>query len=296
MPEPVIAPSDITKVVMLGVGTPTPDPNRSGPSVAVVVNDEPYLFDAGTGVVRQAQAATPRYGGSIAGLTASKLRRVFLTHLHTDHTIGLPDLLFTPWSQGAHLPLHVHGPEGTAALGSHIQEAWRPDRQVRLSGLEPVSDQGWQLDVAEFAGAGRVYADANIAVDAVSVHHGSWPQAYGFVVETPDRVIVISGDNSRPELLLDAATGADLVIHEAYGVEHFGSTYEERGDLDLWTTYHKLFHSSTEQLAAMVEQARPGLLVLYHEMLWTGDRDANAKEIRARYDGPVVSARDLDVY
>ena len=85
---------------MLGTGTPNADPERSGPAVAIVVNDTPYLVDFGPGVVRRATAATPEYGGEIEGLAAKNLKVAFLTHLHSDHSAGLADLILTPWTLG----------------------------------------------------------------------------------------------------------------------------------------------------------------------------------------------------
>ena len=87
--------SETTQIVMLGTGTPNPFPDRSGPSIAIVVNDEPYLIDFGPGVVRQASAMSPEYGGTVKGLAVEKIKHAFLTHLHSDHTVGLPDLILT---------------------------------------------------------------------------------------------------------------------------------------------------------------------------------------------------------
>src|SRR5438045_1453486 len=95
-----------TKVVMLGSGTPNADPDRSGPAVAIVVNGESYLVDAGPGVVRR--AALAQRVDSIPALAPAKLRRVFLTHLHSDHTTGLPDLILTPWVLERTVPLDVY--------------------------------------------------------------------------------------------------------------------------------------------------------------------------------------------
>ena len=92
-----LAASNTTQVVMLGTGTPNADPERSGPAVAIVVNDTPYLVDFGPGVVRRAAAMSPSYGGSIEGLEVDRLRHAFLTHLHSDHSAGLADLILTPW-------------------------------------------------------------------------------------------------------------------------------------------------------------------------------------------------------
>ena len=102
-----------TKVVLLGTGTPVPDPDRSGPATAVVVDDVAYIVDLGPGVVRRARAAAMARG--LKALEPTNLRIAFLTHLHSDHTIGFPDLIFTPWTMGRRVPLEVYGPKGLKA-------------------------------------------------------------------------------------------------------------------------------------------------------------------------------------
>ena len=114
-----------TQLVILGTGTPVADPDRSGPAVAVVYNDRAYLFDAGPGVVRRASAASAKH--HIAALETPRLRNAFLTHLHSDHTLGLPDLIFSPWTLGRKEPLELFGPPGTKAMVDHIEAAWRED-------------------------------------------------------------------------------------------------------------------------------------------------------------------------
>src|SRR5512142_2751869 len=106
---------------MLGTGTPNPDPERSGPALAVVSGGRAYLVDAGPGVVRRAAAAERR---GITELRQQNLDIVFLTHLHSDHTLGLPDLLLSPWVLDRSAPLEVYGPPGTVAMVGHIEEAW----------------------------------------------------------------------------------------------------------------------------------------------------------------------------
>src|SRR5499426_3041683 len=115
-----------TRVIMLGTGTPRPDPNRCGPAPAIVVNDRPYLIDFGAGVVRRATAAFER-GVTALGFGGVNVRTVFLTHLHSDHTIGYPDLIFTPWLMGRKEPLEVFGPKGIGAMTENILKAWRVD-------------------------------------------------------------------------------------------------------------------------------------------------------------------------
>ena len=123
-----------TRVVMLGTGNPRPDPERSGPATAIVVNDTPYLVDFGPGVIRRASAAY-RNGVTALGYGGVIINTVFLTHLHSDHTAGYPDLIFTPWVMGRHEPLAVYGPKGIAAMTEHVLAAWQVDIVARTNGL-----------------------------------------------------------------------------------------------------------------------------------------------------------------
>ena len=118
----------VTRVVMLGTGTPNVDPDRSGPAVAIVVDSSTYIVDAGPGIVRRAAAAK---------IAMPSLRVAFLTHLHSDHTLGLPDLMFSPWVLGRTVPLDVYGPPGTTAMVDHLQAAYAEDIEIRLHGGEP---------------------------------------------------------------------------------------------------------------------------------------------------------------
>ena len=140
-----------TQVVFLGTGTPLPDPDRSGPATAVVVDGAAYLFDAGAGVVRRASLGVRK---GITALNAVNLKTAFLTHLHSDHTMGLPDLMLTPWTMGRTEPLELYGPVGTRAMTDGIQKAWALDIDRRLHDLQPSTPRGWQVNVHEIAGSG----------------------------------------------------------------------------------------------------------------------------------------------
>jgi ribonuclease BN (tRNA processing enzyme) len=196
------SPSEITKVVFLGTGTPNPDPRHSGNSVAVVVNQTPYIIDFGPGLVRSAAALSPRYGGKIPALSIENLKRAFLTHLHSDHTTGYPDLIFTP----------------------------------------------------------------------------------------PDRRIAISGDTRPCKNLVEKCKGVDILVHEVYSREKL----KER--TPFWQKYHPQFHTSTHELAEIAAQIKPGFLLLYHQLGWGASDEELVKEITDRYNGKVVSAKDLEVY
>src|SRR5688572_23817414 len=120
-----------TRVVLLGTGNPAADPDRSGPATVVVVNGTPYLVDFGPGVVRRAKAAALER--SIPALEPVNLRVAFVTHLHSDHTVGYPDLIFSPWVLGRRVPIDVYGPTGTKAMTSHILEAYSVDIETRTN-------------------------------------------------------------------------------------------------------------------------------------------------------------------
>jgi len=284
-----LAPSDITQVVMLGTGTPNPDPERSGPAVAIVVNDTPYLVDFGPGVVRRASAMSPSYGGPMPALEIKNLRYAFLTHLHSDHSAGLSDLILTPWVLERAQPLELYGPDGIEEMASHVLEAYRADIDYRVNGLEPANNEGWRVNTHTVE-EGVVFEDDNVKVEAFRVRHGTWEDAFGYRFTTPDRVIVISGDAAPDENLERYAKGADILIHEVYSVEGFG-----RRD-PFWQKYHSSNHSSAHELGEIAERARPGLLILYHILFWGATEETVLREVRERYSGDVVLANDLDVY
>jgi ribonuclease BN (tRNA processing enzyme) len=276
-----------TRVVILGTGTPNADPDRSGPAVAVVVDGEAWLVDAGPGLVRRA-AAAQRNG--VAALGADRLKRVFITHLHSDHTLGLPDLVYTPWVLERQAPLQVYGPPGIASMMTHISAAWAADVRNRIDGLEPANETGHRVETTEVK-PGIVYRDSLVTVRAFAVPHGDWDVAYGYRFETPDRTIVISGDTRASDAVVDACRGWDVLVHEVYSATRFNTRPPQ------WQRYHARAHTSTTELADLARRARPGLLVLYHQLYWgSTDSDLIAELRAAGFTGRVESGRDLGIY
>lgn len=269
-----------THVVLLGTGTPNPDTARFGPALAIVVDGEPYLVDAGAGVVRRAVAA---------GIPVTRLRRVFLTHLHSDHTIGMADLLLTPWVLERVEPLEVFGPAGTQELMDHLTEAYQADIRRRIDGLQPQNTTGWASRVSALR-PGVVYQDSLVTVTAIPVPHEDWPEAYGFRFETAERVIVVSGDTRWSDALIAACDGCDVLVHEVYADAGFARREPE------WQRYHAHAHTGAAELGRLATAARPGLLLLYHQLHWGTPDDSLVAEVRSTWSGRVVSGRDLGVY
>jgi ribonuclease BN (tRNA processing enzyme) len=284
----------VTQVVMLGTGTPGPDPERSGPATAVIVNGTPYLIDFGPGVVRRAAAAYSR--GIVAfGSGVANVSTVFLTHLHADHTAGYPDLILTPWIMGRSVPLEVYGPKGLRAMTKHLLLAWQVDISNRLNGLERARSAGVEVNVREIK-PGLVYRDENVAVTAFPVRHGELEPAFGFRFVTPDKVIVISGDTAPAKALEENCKDCDILIHEAYS-QH---TYDRVAPR--WQKYRREYHTSSRQLGELAARVNPRLLVLYHRsnpggrLALANPEGALLDEISRIYKGRVVTAHDLDVY
>jgi ribonuclease Z len=287
-------PKPKTQIVMLGTGTPRPDPERSGPATAIVANGTPYLVDFGPGVVRRVAAAY-RNGVTAFGPAATELRTIFLTHLHADHTAGYPDLILTPWILGRTQPIDVYGPPGLRDMTRHVLDAWKIDIDNRVNGIDRLRRAGCRVNVHEIA-PGVIYKDRNVRITAFPVRHGLLKNAFGFRIETADRIIVMSGDTAPTPSLAEHCGGCDVLIHEAYSQQ----TYERVSRK--WQRYRRHHHTSSKELAALAARVKPGLLVLYHRanaggaMTLPDPEVALLDEVRRLYDGRVVTAHDLDVF
>jgi ribonuclease BN (tRNA processing enzyme) len=295
-----------TKLVLLGTGTPVPDPDRSGPATAIVVGDSAYLVDFGPGLVRRAEAAVLERG--ITALEPSNLKVAFVTHLHSDHTAGYSDLILTGWTSGRSTPLEVYGPSGIQSMTEHILQAYRIDIETRTNpeGNQRAIAEGWKVNAHEIK-PGVIYKDANVTVTAFATKHAM--ESYGYRFDTPDRRIVISGDTNPTEETINACNGCDVLVHEAQTLELYAKMPER---LHSFVTK---YHTTTEQLAALATKAKPKLLVVYHTVSFPpgiappqflsssigagGFRPAPEvlqEEISSRYSGQFVIGRDLDVY
>ncbi len=274
--------ADSTVVVLLGTGTPYPDPHRQGPATAVVYGERVFLFDAGTGVERQLRAAKLPIGGVTA---------LFVTHLHSDHTLGYPDLILTSWVMRRAAPLEAYGPPGLQAMTDDVMAAWSEDIRIRTEGLEREVPGGQRVDVHEI-GPGVAYDSAGVRITAIPVLHGSWAHAYGYRIDTPDRSVVISGDTRPAPALEAAARGVDVLVHEVYPAGRVAP--EDRPGGSHWPEYLKQFHTSDVELGGIAARAQPKLLLLTH-VIWSG---ASPDEVvagirKGGYRGSVVVGEDL---
>lgn len=290
-----------THVVMLGSGTPDPDPNRSGPAVAVVVNEKAYLVDCGANIIRQC-AAMHRKG--IMALKPSNLTIGFISHLHSDHVIGLPDLMLTPWIVGRTEPLNIYGPYGTKDMVEHLTQAFAVDIDERINGHIKSDAAGGTTYAHEFS-EGVIYQDELVTVEALVVEHVGVNQSFAFKFTTPDKTIAISCDTNYSQAFVDFAKGCDILLHELYytdGLSHLPAK---------WKTYHASVHTSSVELGQVAKEVQPKLLVPYHPVYLMGKNGANSPnvaelmaqrdqemiaDIRQHYQGDIRFAADLAIY
>lgn len=277
--------SDSAVVIPLGTGTPVPNPERSGPATAVVVGRRVFVFDAGAGVMRRMAAA----GLPIDGVTAA-----FITHLHSDHTLGLPDLILTSWVMGRSVPMRLYGPSGLRRMTDHFLAAWAEDTVVRVQGLERGRPGGYRVDAREITG-GTVYDSAGVKVTAIRVPHGEWVNSFAYRLDAAGRSIVISGDTRPSEALTRLAADVDVLVHEVYPESRIAT--ENRPGGELWPRYLRDVHTSDVELGRLAAAAKPRLLLLSH-VLFMG---ANEQEVldgirRGGFAGRTVIAKDLGRY
>lgn len=303
-----------TTVVLLGTGMPRPSMTASGPATAVVVEGQGgggaggqgrsgshvFLVDAGSGVERQLSGANLPIDGVDA---------VFITHLHSDHTLGYPDLIFTSWVMGRKAPLQVYGPHGLQRMTDHLIEAYSEDIEVRTEGLAHQTADGWRVDVHEVAARGRgargqggrelggvvVYDSLGIRVTAFAVPHGMWKESYAYRFDTPDRSIVISGDTRYSEELAQFSKSVDVLVHEVYSAKHLKP--ENRPGGEDWPEYMHTSHTSDVEIGHLALKARPKLVVLTH-IIRMGATDEELLEgvRKGGFMGNVVVGKDLGKY
>src|SRR4051812_2413211 len=294
VPQEMPRSNSLTRLVMLGTGTPRPDPKCSGPATAIVVNDTPYLIDFGPGVIRRATAAYEK-GVTALGFGGVNIKTAFLTHLHSDHTVGYPDLILTPWVMGRHEPLTVYGPKGIKAMTEHVLKAWHVDIGVRTNSVDQRRSIGCRVNAHEIA-SGIIFEDKNVKVTAFPAQHEDMVDSFSFRFDTPDCIIVISGDTTPTQALIDHSSGCDILVHEAYSMDSFCKASPP------WQEYRRRAHTSSAQLAEIANTVRPGLLVIYHRSNAGGgsmnsdSKDRLVDEIRATYNGKVVAGHDLDIF
>jgi ribonuclease Z len=276
-------------VTLLGTGSPTPTPDRFGPCTLVQAGDQVLMFDAGRGAsIRMRQLR----------VQLAKIDALFITHYHSDHTSGIPDVWLTRWiafseSAKATTPFNVIGPAGAKELMFHLERAYAADIKIRAQDIPPKDPKGIATTVQEFDCDGVVYEKAGVKVIAFEVDHGPAAKpAYGYRIEFGGRAAVISGDTTYNENVVKYATGCDLLVHEVAAARP-----ELMGDVHFQRI---MSHHTIPSMAGKVfARARPKLAVYTHFILRSTPKvpapslDDVISQTRETYDGPVELGEDL---
>lgn len=275
-----------TKLVTLGTGTPTLVPNRYQASTALIVDDQPYLIDCGSGSLQRQSDARA------LGLTAfdfPKLTRLFVTHLHPDHTLGIPDFIIGNWVKGRKETLKIFGPKGVSKIVYGTLDMFADGiAEHRNSGANPLGDI--LLEVTEHE-EGLIYSDDLVSVEAFRVQHGGL-ETYGLKFITPDKTVVFSADTRALPIMVEKARDCDVLVH---------SVFCESGLVNLppsWPGYFSTMHTSGRSLGAIAKEAQPKLLLLSHQSMFGDSQEEDViREIReGGFEGDVVYANDMDVF
>jgi ribonuclease Z len=270
--------SDAMRVTLLGTGTPFPDAERFGSAILVELDGKRFLFDCGRGaVIRLTQV---RHGESVPGRTGvspKEIDGVFLTHLHSDHVVGIPDLWLSGWFLGRSKPLRIWGPPGTRSMAKHLLQAFAFDVHIRQVPPDPLPAKGVEIDAEEIA-QGKIYNDRLVRVSAFLVDHGTVKPAFGYRVDFAGHSVVISGDTKFCQNLVDFAKGADCLIHTAWSAGWKNPIPPSERSI-----------ASAEDAGRVFAIVKPKLGVVYHYKDEEGLWDA----VRKEYKGPLVIGRDL---
>lgn len=278
-----------TKLIILGSGTPNPDPQRYGSGYAIVVNESAYIVDFGPGIVRRISAMSPTWGGEFPSMELKKINIAFLTHIHSDHSGALADLILTPWIMGRDVPLKLYGPPGLDAMSKNITEAYIDDINYRLYGSQPANKLGYTTLVNEISEDGVIYKDENVKVIAFKNAHGDFKNSFGFLFITKDKKILLSGDTAVSENLKKYGKDLDILVHEVFSSETFVNKTKD------WQIYHQAHHTSSIDLGIIANELKPKKLVLSHILFWGASDESLLSDVKKNFNGKTIIAKDLMV-
>jgi ribonuclease Z len=278
---PVAAQGQQFRVTLLGTGCPPAVMSRFGPSTLVEAGEQKFVFDAGRGALQRLTELGVRW---------QDVEGVFLTHLHSDHVVGFPDLWLTGWliAPGRRRPLQVWGPQGTAAMMSHLQQAYAYDVGIREN--DGASPEGVALLVKEI-NEGVVYDKGGVKVTAFIVDHAPVKPAFGYRVDYAGRSIVLSGDTRVSENLIRHSKDVDVLVHEVFAP----ATLQRAGVPPGRAKNIIDYHTTPEQAGEVFARVKPKLAVYSHICMPTATEEDLLPATRKTYAGPLQIGEDLMV-
>jgi len=269
--------------VLLGTGCPQCDPARRGPSNLVRHGGRAFLVDCGSGVTqRLVEAGTP----------GAALDAVLLTHLHSDHVVDFYQLAISSWHQGRARPQRIFGPPGTRRFVEGTMALWEPERRQRIAHELRPSTAAFEMEIVEIA-PGTIWDDGTMRIVAVPANHHPVRDAFGFVFEAGGRKLAFSGDTAFCPALIEAARGADALVHECF-VHREMKPAANRSPEGMRNV--AAYHTLSGEVGRVARAAGVGVLVLNHFVPTRFDRAALIAEVRETWRGPLVVGEDLMAY
>ena len=269
--------------VLLGTGCPQCDPARLGPSNLVRHGGLSVLVDCGSGVTqRLVEAGTP----------GAALDAILFTHLHSDHVVDFYQLVISSWHQGRERPQRVFGPPGTRRFVAGTMALWEPERSQRIAYEKRPSTAAFAIEVVEIE-PGRIWDEGGMRIEAVAVQHHPVRDAFGFVFEADGRKLAFSGDTAYCPALIEAARGADALVHECF-IHREMKPAANRSPEGLRNV--AAYHTAPAEAGRVAREAGVGVLVLNHFVPTRFDRAALVAEVRETWRGPLVIGEDLMSY
>jgi len=276
-PETARDESQFLRVTLLGTGTPQPIMERFGPSILVQAGNQSLLFDAGRGCLQRLRQLNLPY---------NKIDALFLTHLHSDHIVGLPDLWLTGWLLAKREdPLKVFGPIGTSDMVMYLEKAFAFDIKIRIEDDKAPAD-GSKLNVTEIK-QGVIYEKDGVKVTAFEVDHAPVKPAFGFRIDYKGHSVVLSGDTKYSDNLVRFARGTDLLVHEVAVAPDTLRKTDPRYSIPA-------HHTNPEQAAKVFNEVKPKLAAYSHIVLLYGQGEQDlSRRTKANYPGRFVIGQDL---
>lgn len=269
------------ELILLGTGCPHVDPNRMGPAQLISHDGHTLLIDCGSGVTQRMVSA---------GFACRDIDAVMLTHLHSDHLVDLFQLISTSWQRGRDRPQKIYGPPGTRRFVAGTMELWKTELEGRVAHEARESSLALETEIVEF-GEGEVLRLGDLTVEAVEVNHQPENNAFGFVCTTPGEKVVISGDTTYCPPLIQAARGADLLVHEVFIHREF----QEIPGVRTRETIANVgsYHTASDVVGRVAAEAGVKGLVLSHFAPTQFDKQALLDEVRREYGGFLAIGEDL---
>lgn len=288
-------------IYLCGTGSPLPDPGRAGPCIGILAGANAYVFDVGSGGVRNL---------GLMGFPLQRLDVAYLTHFHSDHIDGLGELLLMAWIRGNRdSPLPVAGPRGIKRVVKGFNDAYRIDSTFRTAhhGPEIANPKGFGGQPQEIVlpkgpnGKKIVLENGDLKITAINVEHAPVEPAFGYRIDYKDRSVSISGDTIYHEGFASASKGVDVMLYEALNrrmVSAVGHRLAEIGQENAATIFADIldYHASPEEAAMAAAKANAGTLVLYHIVPGVPVKLLEAlflKGTEAHFDGNIVMGQDL---